>query len=153
MCLIYDPKTQGCCNGHTVYDLKTECCYGGTVVGKVPIWICTRPLGNSPKFPFVIPIPGCPTKTIGHSYVCCAGPNVKCYGKQALIDKDGDFDPTDVPAPGDPIPVEPFATGKCKKKLVCPSVKKKKCENPVYTQDYDFLCRDWRAPHFLNQVL
>jgi len=139
----YDAKTQGCCNGHTLYDLETECCEGGEVKAKVSIWICTRPLDVRPAWPFNIPIPGFPNKRIGHSYVCCDGFNVTCYGKQGLYDTDGDGVGDTEPRVGDPIPVEPLAVGTdCKEKLVCPSVKKSKCDNPVYDSEYDLLCRE-----------
>ena len=136
----FDTNRQGCCS-KTIYNTANECCESGSVVRKEPIWIGVRPLGNSSNFPFVLPAG---IRTVGHSYVCCDGPNINCFGKQARITING----TEVdPEVGDPIPVEPFATATSSTRvMVCPSVKKSKCVNPVYDCPYSLLndnCHRW----------
>ena len=91
----------------------------------VPIWICRRPIKDwyGPLLP-------------DHMYVCCNGPNKKCFahGDNEKIKK------------GKPIPKEWSPTGTCQQDLVCEEVKKTKCENPISPCDGDTFkwnCRDW----------
>jgi len=133
-------------------DPKTQCCENGKIVSKVPIWICERPLHNptwgylGDKCSILLP----KTKDLQHSYVCCNGPNQRCYGKQSKtpigIDPITKKRITRETKKGDPIPIEPYQTGDCKMKMVCPSAKKKKCENPKAEHDYKALgqnCHKW----------
>ena len=130
-------KTE-CCDNKK-YDPKTHCCENGSLKAKVTIWVCERPLASESTFKnwltynlaYLTP----KLLDISHSYICCSGPNKNCYGKQAETPT-GKNDPqtgAQILRPtvaGDPIPKEPYTTGSCKAKKVCPSIKKKKCNKP-----------------------
>lgn len=128
-----------------LYDPNAECCELGQVVVKEPMWICERPLAASSTFGIFA---GCfagyllnwvlpKGSEIQHTYICCDGANLNCFGKQSTNKQ------------GQPVPLETLATGECKRFAVCPSVKNRKCNDPVCRKDYSLLgpghsnCQDW----------
>lgn len=144
---LYDPSglRLACCN-MVLYDTVKACCESKTVVSKVPLWICERPLDMSPwpgGFGYALR-PVIPRDwELAHSYICCAGENLDCYGKQAKQPSGRDT------KKGDPVPREMLATGDCDKVWVCPAVKKAKCSSPTANEDYSIWapgyesCHDW----------
>ena len=131
------------CNGR-VYNRCTHCCENDTIVAKVSLWICERALGGLTTGPVIADY--CLSwltpyfLDFQHTYVCCDGPNLKCFGKQA---KRPDETPT---VGGDPIAREMVANGDCKMRMVCPQLKAAKCVNPSCPYDYSLLwhnCHDW----------
>ena len=130
----------------TRYNPEVSCCENRMIVAKVTIWLCQRTL-DIPTHPYavwcgyhvsaIVPDPW----DFRHSYVCCGGPNVDCYGKQAEKAKGC---PT---KKGDPIPHEGLATGSCEPEKVCPSTKRSKCVNPVANKDYGLACPGYENCH------
>lgn len=135
-------KPKPCCNG-TPYDPETQCCEDGKIAGKVPLWICKRPMDLPPGAVGVVDFTGIDDWAdcgvyywldVAHSYICCDGPNLTCYGFQAGTEAGADID------------VEMLATGVCEKRVVCPSVRDSKCNNPVADSDYSLYwnnCHNW----------
>lgn len=139
-------NTTASCFGR-LYDPDRECCEFGQVAAMEPLWLCKRPMPG--VFGTVVwylqnicstDIGGIgrvtPALNLGgyHMYVCCDGANRNCYGKQSWNKA------------GQPIPVEMLAVGTCTRHSVCPSVKSRKCNNPVCREDYWGIganCQDW----------
>ncbi|TWU33679.1 hypothetical protein Q31b_57360 [Novipirellula aureliae] len=118
----------GCCpiagtKKSVVYNKSTECCENGQVVAKVTYWVCSRPVG------------GWKGIFLTHMYVCCSGPNEKCYGHQ-----DNDIEQ------GQDVPTEGNPTGKCEPRMVCPKLKKLKCNNPKAPKDGSTCF--WNCQHY-----
>jgi RHS repeat-associated protein len=141
----YNPSVQGCCKG-SVYSKKNQCCEFGTVVSKVSIWFCERPLNNcmGPYLYTFLPIGNqcnilAPQKP-RHSYICCNGANIDCYGMQQK-QTDGSYTKA-----GNPVPKESLAIGTCTEYKVCPIIKQSKCDNPIAPYDYNWYysnCNVW----------
>jgi RHS repeat-associated protein len=130
-----------CCKGK-YYNGYTHCCENGQIVAKVPIWICERPLDLPPSLVGITRYYGwwhewwLPQDFhLSHSYICCDGPNLNCFGKQST---------TKV---GEAIPVEMLCTGECETKMVCPAERSGKCNNPISNKPYSIpgckSCHDW----------
>jgi len=122
------------CNGKP-YQPGAQCCENGTVVDKVPVWICARPFQSYP-YTWLIPgglrIPGT-SWILGHGYFCCGGENVDCYGDPGTYPAKGPSPgPPNTPIGGGmPLPTEFLPVGDCTSVYVCPSAKQKKCSNPT----------------------
>jgi RHS repeat-associated protein len=139
--------THGCCKGKP-FHLDTECCENNSVVSKVPIWKCKRyanmGIPGYPRTPSVLPnglpltghypIIGIgPGILIWHHYLCCDGPNgSECRGMIPGAEA------------GKDVPFETQKSGKCRERLVCPSVHTEKCDSPKAPCDYGALgCNCW----------
>jgi YD repeat-containing protein len=121
----YDTRSQGCC-GRTIYDLASHCCENGAVVDEVPIWMCTR--SSDAWYGWFV----------DHCYVCCDGPNQTCFSKGPHNTKPG------------PISPESNPSGSCSETMVCPRIKRMKCENPQTDTAYNARsanCCDWAYEH------
>ncbi len=114
----------GCCNKQ-LFTLKDDCCENDTIVAKVPVWIATTPVFESPYARNICAgwdATMCPFNLVGwnysHAAVCLDGPMEGCIGP--LLDSDSIVDQTDFIV--DSCALDP-QDARFEKVMVCPAAK------------------------------
>jgi len=115
-----------CCAGVS-YDRRTHCCEDDTVVERVNMWRCHRPIYPGET--------GFNTWFHLHSYICCAGINEDCYNMTWGVKE------------GDSIPEEPNTSYEnCNHYKVCPANYDECCNAPIAPWSYN----PWPIPFVMK---